>query len=336
MVFALMTGCSQGNERNFEDKTSTAESKENAAEEDLKEAEESSEVLSSEGIQENESKETESFKETEEVNDTAVLKDYIVPDSSSRYLRLDEVKNLSKEEFRIARNEIYARHGRKFNSKDLQDYFNHKSWYQGTVEPEQFDEGWLNDYEKENIQLLTKAEETASFADLPEAPSKPIIDRYGYEDGYSVLSFRIKEGTLKDCGEYYQVDAVYRQRIEAPANLSDGSEVTLVFNELTGETKTLVYREGYFYFTEKGYQYEYYCLPSSDGNMVVLYEGSDDRVDKPVYEGKLYIRKDATDEVAIMNQIEPVTEEILNRDNWYNGVYFDQKGYVTRLVFYGD
>lgn len=347
MILLIMTGCSKGeviksksaSEKSVE-KSEDIQSENNYTEKNEKENRAVSEESNSEPVEEDTSKELtkEELKLSEEEADLSmIIKDYIFSDSNHRYLTQDEVKGLSKEDFRIARNEIYARHGRKFNAQDLQEYFNSKTWYQGTIAPEEFDESWLNSYEKENIQLLIKAEETAGAADLPTAPSKEIIDRYGYENGYSVLSFQIKAGTLKDCGEYYQVDAVYRQGIEAPANLSEGSRITLVFNELTGETKTLVYRDGYFYSesSENPYQ-DYYYHSSANGDTVVLYEGSDDRVEKPIYEGKLYIRKDATDEVAIMNQTEPVTKEKLNQGDWYNGVYFDQKGYVVRLVYYGD
>ena len=41
-----------------------------------------------------------------------------------------------------------------FTSKDLQDYFNSKSWYHPTVPADQFDESTLNDFEKKNIELL--------------------------------------------------------------------------------------------------------------------------------------------------------------------------------------
>lgn len=275
------------------------------------------------------------------------LRDYVIPDSNVKYLSWSDVEGLSKEELRIARNEIYARHGRRFQSEDLQEYFESKDWYHGTINPSDFKESLLNDFEKKNAELIKKAEENAplrennlkspEISNLPIAPSKRIIDRYGYEDGYSVLSFHTLKETVKDCGEYYQIDAVYQQGIEAPRNLHDGEQITLVFNELTGETKTLTYHNDRFYpegVTD--YYQAYYCYPTSDGKSVVLYQDSEDRVDKPVYEGKLYIRKDATKEIDITKQVEAVTKEILDMEFWYNGVYFDEKGYVTRLVSYGD
>lgn len=80
--------------------------------------------------------------------------EYFFHDSDSRYLTDQEVSVLSQEELRIAKNEIYARHGRIFTSDDLKEYFGAKSWYEGTVLPDQFDESVFNPVEKANIQLI--------------------------------------------------------------------------------------------------------------------------------------------------------------------------------------
>lgn len=76
--------------------------------------------------------------------------EYIISNSNSAYLNQEDIKNLSAEELRIARNEIYARHGRIFQSQDLQEYFESKDWYHGTTEPSDFEESLLNDFEKKN------------------------------------------------------------------------------------------------------------------------------------------------------------------------------------------
>ena len=59
---------------------------------------------------------------------------------------------------KITRNEIYARHGRKFVTQRIADYFNSKSWYKGTVEPEDFSTSVFNDYEIQNIELIQSYE----------------------------------------------------------------------------------------------------------------------------------------------------------------------------------
>lgn len=84
--------------------------------------------------------------------------DYIIPGSESRYLTSEDISSLTIQQINYAKNEIYARHGRKFKSNELQTYFNSKSWYNGTIEPAAFTETVLNDYEKKNAELLSKRE----------------------------------------------------------------------------------------------------------------------------------------------------------------------------------
>ena len=76
---------------------------------------------------------------SDEEQDSSKDGDYILEGSDSRYITEKEVENLSEAERRLAKNEIYARHGRMFDSADLQDYFESKSWYKGTVKPSDFD-----------------------------------------------------------------------------------------------------------------------------------------------------------------------------------------------------
>ena len=98
---------------------------------------------------------TEVLNETEESEDGT----YILEDSDIRYVTEDEVASLSPEEIRLAKNEIYARHGRIFDSEDLQEYFESQSWYYGEIAPEDFDESVLNEYERANIDLLVSYEQ---------------------------------------------------------------------------------------------------------------------------------------------------------------------------------
>ena len=82
----------------------------------------------------------------------------IFPDSSERLLTQADVAGLSAWELQLARNEIYARHGRRFTNQELQAYFDGCSWYQGTIAPADFDEGVFNDVELANIAFLKAAE----------------------------------------------------------------------------------------------------------------------------------------------------------------------------------
>ncbi len=80
--------------------------------------------------------------------------DYILPDSGTRKLTNSDLAGLDADELELARNEIYAREGRRFNTDYIQDYFDDKWWYVGTIEPEDFTEDMLNDVEKYNVNFI--------------------------------------------------------------------------------------------------------------------------------------------------------------------------------------
>ena len=85
--------------------------------------------------------------------------DYILPDSGTRKLTNSDLVGLDADELELARNEIYARAGRRFNTDYIQDYFDDKWWYVGTIEPEDFTEDMLNDVEKYNVNFIRNYEE---------------------------------------------------------------------------------------------------------------------------------------------------------------------------------
>ena len=92
--------------------------------------------------------------------------EYILPDSDERYIQEEELENLTQEEIRLARNEIYARHGRKFGDSRLQEYFESTSWYKGIYEGEEFDQmvgEVFNEYEKQNIHTIVVYEEKMGY-----------------------------------------------------------------------------------------------------------------------------------------------------------------------------
>ena len=89
--------------------------------------------------------------------------DYILPDSATRLYTKAELDKFSAEELKIARNEIYARYGRKFKDEKLQSYFDSKDWYVGVYTPEEFDKisnSILSDTEKTNADLIKEVEDS--------------------------------------------------------------------------------------------------------------------------------------------------------------------------------
>jgi len=78
---------------------------------------------------------------------------FIFSDSDRRYLSRDEIARLTRDQLRIARNEIYARRGRYFQDASLTAHFSRFAWYRpNTWEPA------LNAFEKANISLIQSME----------------------------------------------------------------------------------------------------------------------------------------------------------------------------------
>lgn len=99
-----------------------------------------------------------------EENATDVQNDgYLLPGSDSSYITMEDLKGFTAEECRIARNEIYARHGRKFDDEELQAYFDSKDWYHGTIEPDEFKEEMLNEYEFVNRDTIVEYEKKSGY-----------------------------------------------------------------------------------------------------------------------------------------------------------------------------
>lgn len=97
-------------------------------------------------------------EDSDNYSDSSEENEYVLPDSAKRKLKKSDLKGLSIEELRIARNEIYARHGRMFDDKKLQKYFDSQSWYDGTVPASEFSEDVLSSVEKKNVAFIRQFE----------------------------------------------------------------------------------------------------------------------------------------------------------------------------------
>lgn len=92
--------------------------------------------------------------------------DFIFPDSDRRKITKSDLEKLTQWELRIARNEIYARKGRIFETPELRDYFNGKSWYEGTIEPDEFtnrERELLSEIEFQNAVFIDKYEKSLGY-----------------------------------------------------------------------------------------------------------------------------------------------------------------------------
>ena len=89
--------------------------------------------------------------------------EYILENSDSQYLTKDDLYGMTADECRLARNELYARHGRKFDDEELQSYFDACGWYQGTIDASDFQESMLNDIEIANRDLIVEYEKEMGY-----------------------------------------------------------------------------------------------------------------------------------------------------------------------------
>ena len=87
---------------------------------------------------------------------------YILPESETKVLTESDMSKLTVKGICYAKNEIYARYGRKFKAAELTNYFNSKSWYSPKYEAGSNDsyivDNLMNSYEKQNISILQNEE----------------------------------------------------------------------------------------------------------------------------------------------------------------------------------
>lgn len=133
--------------------------------------------------------ETEDAKvtDTQEVSGKEIKEDdineeeYIFPYSDKEYLTDADMESLTEEQLGFARNEIFARHGRIFTEEKYKEYFEEKSWYKGTVEPEVFDSNYekeLNKIEKANVEVIKNYEEKLKAFALAEQYYASVLKEY--------------------------------------------------------------------------------------------------------------------------------------------------------------
>lgn len=88
----------------------------------------------------------------------ANLGSFILMDSSSRYLTESDLEGLTWEQLTLARNEIFARHGRLFTQPELSAYFEAQPWYNGAIPASAFSSDMLSSIERANIDLISRLE----------------------------------------------------------------------------------------------------------------------------------------------------------------------------------
>lgn len=161
---------------------------------------------------------------------------YVIHDSDRRYLSSSEISQLSLQELCYARNEIYARRGRLFQSEELTNYFAQKNWYWGYIYPEQFSDEALNSYEKSNVQLLLEREYALQSGGY-------VLDQYGYSYG-GVGSYSWGGGYEPEHSEFIFWDSNIRY-------LSDSEVAGLSLQTLNYARNEIYARRGYIFQSQE-------------------------------------------------------------------------------------
>lgn len=143
-ILALIAMLVIGNQGKKEENKDNQAKVEDQADEEENENQNVSEDISDESEDENQNEDSE----------------YILPNSDTVKLTKADLQGLSKEELRLARNEIFARYGVIFGAADLNAYFGEKTWYQPTITLDEFNENnEMNSYEEANLLLIVEVEE---------------------------------------------------------------------------------------------------------------------------------------------------------------------------------
>ncbi len=108
-------------------------------------------------------------------------REYVIPMSDTKEIPEYYLENFSEHALWLARNEIYARHGREFTNAYLANYFASCSWYTPTVSADAFDENVLSQTEKNNLDKITLQEEK-----LAKAKTYPQSCLFGQEYSYDL------------------------------------------------------------------------------------------------------------------------------------------------------
>ena len=181
---------------------------------------------------------------------------YILENSDSSFLTEEDISDFSKEKLRMARNEIFARHGRTFEDKIVQAFFYTRSWYH-EVENCEIE---LNEYESKNCELIQKREDQLASNEIqaPEQDGWQFIERK--DNGYSYHGMvydpsKVEYDEKDIChsapidvfeynGKEYRVNNTWMQSIyKVAARTADDESVMIL---ITGEDDTdNIYTVGY-------------------------------------------------------------------------------------------
>lgn len=87
------------------------------------------------------------------------LDGYLWP-TDSAYIEFADLSSYSRKQVAAIRNEIYARHGYVFKTREWSNYFNQRSWYTPNYS---YTDDWLSDIERTNIETIVAYEKSQGW-----------------------------------------------------------------------------------------------------------------------------------------------------------------------------
>lgn len=195
---------------------------------------------------------------------------FILPDSSVREIAEQEIESLSRYEMYLVIQEIYARHGKKFDDVMLYGYFHAKPWYEPYKQV--FDENNLTETERHNIGLLAEA---GGFGEMAQAAYRNI---YAEEENTDGQPLSAEEAACIIWDAFYSLDNIFTAKDEN--ELKEKYQGDMVYYSLGeyGEEEQL---KGYVstWFSEEVFDYlMYMCFiihgvsEDEQGHYILVYD----------------------------------------------------------------
>lgn len=161
--------------------------------------------------------------------------DFIFPNSSNVKVTEADLRQLSLAEMRIARNEIFARHGRQFKDPMLNKWFYSKTWYlriNQKLSPAEFDAmpNQMNPVEKANIDFILKTEQNRmkNQSIFPDASTR-VLSEYDVSLSKEVLKKarnQIYKSENVPAGQKNLLSKVARQNVEKIELVMNTADIT--------------------------------------------------------------------------------------------------------------
>ena len=93
-----------------------------------------------------------------EFNRQAEDNQYLLLDADTYFISERSISWMDDLSLVLARNEFFARRGRKFSTKWIREYFEKQKWYHGKIEEKRFSANLFNTYEIANIKFIAAYE----------------------------------------------------------------------------------------------------------------------------------------------------------------------------------